>query len=273
MHCCTWNLSQWGYFIRDDLLISSAEWKTPAPHLLQWGEKKKYLLTGVEHDTVCECLSLPLPSFSQCAADWLSAVDLITLCLLAVTQWWEADAPYPRGNICMSATVCVSVFLLFVFSLALSTAYMSLSHLRVRALLCLSARLSWEELQRTDVLTASTLWWYTLRGRVPNMLGGLLESSSRWVLSRRQCFIFLLRRAASSSSQDQTCQHVTYKIFEHSPAPAHSTLNCEPQCWHPKGTRGWMWLWLQVNGQNWACVAVGGYRFGYRRQGENKVKG
>lgn len=108
--------------------------------------------------------------------------------------------------------------------------------------------------------------------RVPNMLGGLLESSSRWVLSRRQCFIFLLHRAATSSSQDQTCQHVTYKIFEHSPAPAHSALNCEPQCWHPKGTRGWMWLWLQVNGQNWACVAVGGYRFGYRRQGENEVK-
>lgn len=41
-------------------------------------------------------------SCSQCAADWLSAVDLITLRLLAVTLWWEADASKPRGSICMS---------------------------------------------------------------------------------------------------------------------------------------------------------------------------
>lgn len=61
------------------------------------------------------------------------------------------------------------------------------------------------------------------------MLGGLLESSSRRVISRRQCFIFLLRRAATSSSRDQTCQRVTYKIFGHSPAPDHSILNCEPR--------------------------------------------
>lgn len=42
------------------------------------------------------------PSCSQCAADWLSAVDLITLRLLAVTLRWEADVSKPRGGICMS---------------------------------------------------------------------------------------------------------------------------------------------------------------------------
>lgn len=41
-------------------------------------------------------------SCSQCAADWLPAVDLITLRLLAVTLRWEADASKPRGGICMS---------------------------------------------------------------------------------------------------------------------------------------------------------------------------
>lgn len=41
------------------------------------------------------------PSCSQCA-DWLSAVDLITLRLLAVTLRWEADASKPGGSICMS---------------------------------------------------------------------------------------------------------------------------------------------------------------------------
>lgn len=42
------------------------------------------------------------PSCSQFAADWLSAVDLITLRLLAVTLRSEADVSKPRGGIYMS---------------------------------------------------------------------------------------------------------------------------------------------------------------------------
>lgn len=144
MHCCTRNLSQWGYFIRDCLLIPSAEGKTPALQLLRWGEgkKKKYLLTGVEHDTECEsvCLcpfrlspSVPLTGSLQ----WIS---LLCVCSLSHSGGRQTRLTPQATSACL--LLCARLVFFFVlFLAALSTAYVSLSRSRVRALLCLSAPL------------------------------------------------------------------------------------------------------------------------------------
>lgn len=83
----------------DGLPSSSAE-EDPMLHLPWWKTICWLTLNMIQSVRISVSASL-------CAADWLSAVDLITLCLLAVTLWWEADMPNPRGNICMSACLCM----------------------------------------------------------------------------------------------------------------------------------------------------------------------
>lgn len=105
------------------------------------GEKKKYLLTGVEHDTECEnvCLCPFRLSPSVLLTGSLQWISLLCVCSLSHSGGRQTRLTPEATSACLRLCVCVCFCVVFFFPLARSTAYMSLLHLRARALLCLSA--------------------------------------------------------------------------------------------------------------------------------------
>lgn len=113
-------------------------------------------------------------SSTQCAADWPSAVNLITLCLLAVTLRWEGDTPNPRGNICMSVYVCE----------CLHAVHVRISHNHM----C-TVPLSTVSWYISDGSCSKHQYWLFEFHSPQDMLCCLLGRPHR-VLSRWQCFMF-----------------------------------------------------------------------------------
>lgn len=122
-------------------LVGRGENPRAASAAVRGKKKKKYLLTGVEHDAECEnvCLCPFRLSPSVLLTGSLQWISLLCVCSLSHSGGRQTRLTPEVTSACLLLCVCLSVFFFFFFLAALSTAYMSLSHLRVRALLCLSA--------------------------------------------------------------------------------------------------------------------------------------